>query len=73
MPCRCAASSFSLSPPMGEHSAAHRDFARHRDDHHERGLPVSALAMLVAIVMPAGRTIFGDGAFRYVHVNIQVP
>ena len=31
MPARCAASTFSLRPPIGQHAAAQRDLAGHRD------------------------------------------
>ncbi len=71
MPPRCAASSFSFSPPIGRNLAAQRDFTRHRDirphrntgqHRHQRGRHRD----------PGRRTVFRRRAFRHVDVNIAL-
>ena len=58
MPCRCAASSFSFNPPMGN-TRPRTVISPVMAMSARTGMLVSALRMLVAMVMPAEGPSFG--------------
>src|SRR5260370_6415642 len=62
---------FLLDPADGEHLATQRDFAGHGDISPHRILCERADDGR-ADGDAGGRTVLGDGAFRYVYVNVDV-